>query len=228
MSLPAWHLPNAEVFLAAVSCCNALSLTSRCLKLRRNQCNYRYEGPITVKCDQSLSLSPFKKIREAFSFFPCERSCNIMQNDLSTENQKRGTSVTQQANSDVAQYWFPFHTGEIIPDLHLSASIVSDEISPCWHCYRLPSPAPCMWPPPPLQIPWNNFARSGFFYPLPIPSSPPRMVGPATGLKAAEQDTELPGCPPLASSAHPRGWACAPAQRSDRAPKGIETAFLGK
>ena len=85
-----------------------------------------------------------------------------------------------------------------------------------------------MWLPPPLLIPRDNFARSGFFHPLLVASAPPRTAGTAAGLKVAEQDMELPDCPPLAPSAHPHRWARAPAWRSDWAPKGIEAAFLGQ
>lgn len=52
-----------------------------------------------MKCNQSLSLSPFKKIREAFSSFPCEGSSNVIQKHLLTEGSK-GTPVIQQVGSD--------------------------------------------------------------------------------------------------------------------------------
>lgn len=54
----------------------------------------------------------------------------------------------------------------------------------CIHCvwlnqshYQVPSPAPCMWLPPPLQIPWDNFVHSGFFHPLPTSSALPLGAG---------------------------------------------------
>lgn len=53
-----------------------------------------------MKCDQSLSLSPFKKIREAFSFFPCEGNSNAIQKHLLTEEGSKGTPVIQQVGSN--------------------------------------------------------------------------------------------------------------------------------
>lgn len=126
-------------------------------------------------------------------FFPLWRELQYNATGSFTRGLKEREVVTQQASSDVAWYQFPFHTGEILPHLHLGASIVSDEISPSWHHYRVPSPAPCMCPPLPLQILWDNFAHSGLFHPLQMTFGPLHTAGLATG---------LPGYHSLVSSAH--------------------------
>lgn len=155
---------------------------SQCLKLRRNQCNCRYEGPITAKCDQSLSLSPFKKIREAFPLFPCEGTCNIIQNDLWAEGcLSLSRPILRLPSTDFPSHWWAYSqfTPRCIHCVCRNPSLLTQLSG------SQPSTVHGATSSPPDSL--GSFCPFGiFFHPLPTTSAP------SLGAEGGEQDTGLP------------------------------------